>query len=236
MAFLRSVSRCNTALTSRQHLLWNASQSPVQSPAALGDGSNDERRQQQQQQPLSLGGVRYYSSSAGQPRQPFSTAGGALSAVCAPGSAGGPATTTDGSPRDALDTSFDNAEAAFKSKTTWELVRAYAVYLMCSSGYIVDNNLQVHSVCYTWMALSVAWGGGRGEWNMADFGRCAARGREGKIDSTQRTAAVQCSEHPRGRATGSPTPSRTIRVLHNAQNDSGDSDGDGLATLALSAG
>lgn len=148
MAFLRSVSRCNTALTSRQHLLWNASQSPVQSPAALGDSSNEERRQQQQQRPLPIGGVRYYSS-VGAPRQPFSTAGGALSAppaVYAPGSAGGAAATTDGSPRDPLDTSFDNAEAAFKSKTTWELVRAYAVYLMCSSGYIVDNNLKVRTL------------------------------------------------------------------------------------------
>lgn len=57
-------------------------------------------------------------------------------------------TNSDGtvSPKDALDVSFNNPSAAFKSKTTWELVRAYLVYLMCSSGYIVEHNLKVSDV------------------------------------------------------------------------------------------
>lgn len=48
-----------------------------------------------------------------------------------------------GSPKDPLDLSFNNPNAAFKSKTTFELVRAYVVYLLCSSTYLVDNNLKV---------------------------------------------------------------------------------------------
>lgn len=46
-------------------------------------------------------------------------------------------------PKDPLDTSFNNAKDSFKSKTTWELVRGYLVYTMCSSQYLVDNNLKV---------------------------------------------------------------------------------------------
>lgn len=46
-------------------------------------------------------------------------------------------------PRDPLDVTFENAESAFKSKTTWELVRAYIVYTICSSDYLVENNMKV---------------------------------------------------------------------------------------------
>ena len=45
--------------------------------------------------------------------------------------------------RDPLDVTFDNPIAAFKSKTTYELIRAYIVYLLCSSEYLVDNNDKV---------------------------------------------------------------------------------------------
>lgn len=45
--------------------------------------------------------------------------------------------------RDPLDVSFNDPIAAFKSKTTWELARAYFVYLMCSSEYLVENNMKV---------------------------------------------------------------------------------------------
>lgn len=46
-------------------------------------------------------------------------------------------------PRDPLDVSFNDPIAAFKSKTTWELIRAYFVYIMCSSEYLVENNMKV---------------------------------------------------------------------------------------------
>lgn len=48
--------------------------------------------------------------------------------------------------RDPLDTSFNDPIAAFKSKTTWELIRAYIVYIMCSSEYLVENNMKVKKI------------------------------------------------------------------------------------------
>lgn len=56
-----------------------------------------------------------------------------------------PATTAPGSRRDQLDTSFNDAHAAFKSKTTFELIRGYLVYLICSSETLVENNMKVTS-------------------------------------------------------------------------------------------
>lgn len=46
--------------------------------------------------------------------------------------------------RDPLDLTFANPEAAFKSKTTWEVVRALIVYHLCSSSYLVENNTKVY--------------------------------------------------------------------------------------------
>ena len=46
-------------------------------------------------------------------------------------------------PRDPLDLSFNDARAAFKSKTTWEVLRAYIVYQLCSSETLVENNMKV---------------------------------------------------------------------------------------------
>ncbi|RLU17231.1 hypothetical protein DMN91_011300 [Ooceraea biroi] len=43
---------------------------------------------------------------------------------------------------DPLDLKFNDPIAAFKSKTTTELVRAYIVYQMCSIEYIVENNMK----------------------------------------------------------------------------------------------
>ncbi|KRG06890.1 uncharacterized protein Dmoj_GI21543, isoform C [Drosophila mojavensis] len=43
--------------------------------------------------------------------------------------------------RDPLDVSFNDPIAAFKSKTTWELARAYLVYMICSSEKIVEHNM-----------------------------------------------------------------------------------------------
>ncbi|XP_025836081.1 proline dehydrogenase 1, mitochondrial-like [Agrilus planipennis] len=56
------------------------------------------------------------------------------------------AATTAGSgqpPKDPLDITFENAEAAFKSKTNLELIRAYIVYTLCSFDYLVQNNMKV---------------------------------------------------------------------------------------------
>lgn len=52
-------------------------------------------------------------------------------------------TTTAIGQRDPLDTGFADPKAAFKSKTTFELIRAYIVYTLCSSEFLVDNNMKV---------------------------------------------------------------------------------------------
>jgi len=46
-------------------------------------------------------------------------------------------------PKDPLDLSFNDYRAAFKSKTTWEVLRAYIVYTLCSSETLVENNAKV---------------------------------------------------------------------------------------------
>ncbi|XP_017777258.1 PREDICTED: proline dehydrogenase 1, mitochondrial isoform X2 [Nicrophorus vespilloides] len=50
------------------------------------------------------------------------------------------------SPKDPLDITFEDAKAAFKSKTTWELVRAYIVYTLCSFETLVDHNMKLMKV------------------------------------------------------------------------------------------
>lgn len=54
--------------------------------------------------------------------------------------------SSSASVKDPLDLSFANPEAAFKSKTTWEVIRAYLVYQMCSSSFLVDNNMQLMKI------------------------------------------------------------------------------------------
>ncbi|PSN31556.1 hypothetical protein C0J52_24998 [Blattella germanica] len=44
-------------------------------------------------------------------------------------------------PRDPLDLTFEDHVAAFKSKTTWEVLRAYIVYTLCTSEFLVENNM-----------------------------------------------------------------------------------------------
>ena len=48
--------------------------------------------------------------------------------------------------KDPLDLSFVNAEAAFRSKSTMEILRAYTVFSLCSSNYLVENNMKVNYV------------------------------------------------------------------------------------------
>lgn len=51
--------------------------------------------------------------------------------------------------RDPLDVSFNDPIAAFKSKTTWELIRAYVVYIICSSEKLVEHNMKLMKVANT---------------------------------------------------------------------------------------
>ncbi|XP_074641976.1 proline dehydrogenase 1, mitochondrial-like [Tubulanus polymorphus] len=45
-----------------------------------------------------------------------------------------------------LDLTFENETEAYKSKTTYELLRAYLTYKLCSVDYLVDNNRQILKV------------------------------------------------------------------------------------------
>ncbi|KFM76765.1 Proline dehydrogenase 1, mitochondrial, partial [Stegodyphus mimosarum] len=54
-----------------------------------------------------------------------------------------PETTVDGEAkyqRDELDLTFENTKDAYKSKTTWELVRALMVLKLTTFDYLVENN------------------------------------------------------------------------------------------------
>ncbi|XP_058822312.1 proline dehydrogenase 1, mitochondrial isoform X1 [Topomyia yanbarensis] len=51
--------------------------------------------------------------------------------------------------RDPLDVSFNDPNAAFKSKTTLELIRAYFVYMLCSSSFLVENNMKLMKLART---------------------------------------------------------------------------------------
>lgn len=57
--------------------------------------------------------------------------------------------------RDQLDTSFNDPTAAFKSKTTFELIRAYFVYMLCSSEYLVENNMKVIKIHLTSLLIVI---------------------------------------------------------------------------------
>lgn len=63
-----------------------------------------------------------------------------LAAIAKPAAA-----AKDGGKKDPLDTSFNDPIAAFKSKTTFELIRGYLVYLICSSETLVENNMKVRN-------------------------------------------------------------------------------------------
>lgn len=60
-------------------------------------------------------------------------------------------------PRDPLDTGFADPVAAFKSKTLMELIRAYAVYMICSSSYLVENNMQVIGLIRVELKYNWTW-------------------------------------------------------------------------------
>ncbi|KAH7960878.1 hypothetical protein HPB49_024192 [Dermacentor silvarum] len=53
--------------------------------------------------------------------------------------------------RDPLDLSFNDARAAYKSKSTGELLRAYIVLKLSSSNWIVNNHQEVSAVRHSFM-------------------------------------------------------------------------------------
>lgn len=146
MAFLRTVSRCNS-LVSRK----------VTSPSG-GPGSCWSYAKSEQF-------LRQYGMHAAGNRGPLPSALLAAlnqrlaleghsaegrrwrSTVAAAAPASSRVIQQDNNPssgqRDPLDVSFNDPHAAFKSKTTLELIRAYFVYVLCSSEFLVENNMKI---------------------------------------------------------------------------------------------
>ena len=55
-------------------------------------------------------------------------------------------TTVYDEAREKIDTTFENAKAAFTSKTNFELLRSYTVFQMCSVKLFVNKNKQVRRI------------------------------------------------------------------------------------------
>lgn len=73
---------------------------------------------------------------------------------CSYKSTGPPASSAQTPPKDPLDLSFDCHIAAFKSKTTADLIRAYFVFQICSFEFLVENNMKVktlHNLNYSYI-------------------------------------------------------------------------------------
>lgn len=49
-------------------------------------------------------------------------------------------TNNTAAPVDELDLTFNNAKEAYRSKTTWEILRAYVIFQLCSVETLVDHN------------------------------------------------------------------------------------------------
>ncbi|CAG7821502.1 unnamed protein product [Allacma fusca] len=52
----------------------------------------------------------------------------------------------DGVEHDSLDLTFNDAKAAFRSKTTAEIIRAYTVFQLCNVPYLVNNNQKLMQI------------------------------------------------------------------------------------------
>ncbi|XP_035890662.1 proline dehydrogenase 1, mitochondrial isoform X2 [Anopheles stephensi] len=158
MAFLRTVSRCNSLVPRK-----------VTSPSATGSGCLTYSKSEQF--------LRQYGIHAAGNRGPLPSAilaalnhrlaleghslDGARRWRSTTVAAASPVATgtrqrqeqQDNNPstpqRDPLDVSFNDPHAAFKSKTTFELIRAYLVYVLCSSEFLVENNMKLMKVAQT---------------------------------------------------------------------------------------
>ncbi|KAJ6634820.1 Proline dehydrogenase 1, mitochondrial [Pseudolycoriella hygida] len=127
MAFLRSVARCNSFVSKKLHIRSNAEFNGKLLRSEL------------------LASHRYYNELKRELNTRFNSSIASATSGHKPQQK---ATQNEKgmSPKDPLDLSFNNPNAAFKSKTTGELIRGYVVYLLCSSTYLVDNNLKLMKV------------------------------------------------------------------------------------------
>lgn len=156
MAFLRSASRYNLlvsrkflSLSSSQHAKKDFQSKLVHAEWLACNRQFGDFRAKSNAIASSSKDIKHSAGSNGTSIASMSTAAAAASpkaaSTAAAAAAAAAASRNSNSPpqRDPLDVGFNDPIAAFKSKTTWELVRAYFVYLMCSSEYLVENNMKV---------------------------------------------------------------------------------------------
>lgn len=138
MAFLRSVTRCNQSLAVSRKFSTSI-RSGVRRDHAVASLNNATftRAELLACQKYYLDLRRELNTANNESEQKSSMSTLAANQVTAS------ASNDPKSQRDPLDVGFNDPIAAFKSKTTWELARAYFVYVMCSSEYLVENNMKV---------------------------------------------------------------------------------------------
>ncbi|XP_017119426.1 proline dehydrogenase 1, mitochondrial isoform X1 [Drosophila elegans] len=156
MALLRSLSAQRTAIS----LVYGRNSSKSSSSVAVAACRSFHQRDRRRSTVLTTGegaaseftngvnGVRYLHSGerpmqASTLVQPDLVAGGeAVKRSTKQQSSLEKSPSPAGSPqRDPLDVTFNDPIAAFKSKTTGELMRAYLVYMICSSEKLVEHNM-----------------------------------------------------------------------------------------------
>lgn len=169
MAFLRSVTRCNHSfVVSRKFSSSSIRSTEAQRRGHVFASLNNAKFTRAEL----LACQKYYfdlrrelNTANNDCEQKSSMSTVAAAKTAAPSSAASSA--SDPKPqRDPLDVSFNDPIAAFKSKTTSELLRAYFVYLMCSSEYLVENNMKVmrpnrsgldHTVSFLFVVFVLYW-------------------------------------------------------------------------------
>lgn len=145
MAFLRSVTRCNQSFVVSRKFSSSIRSTDAQRRGHVFASLNNAKFTRAEL----LACQKYYYdlrrelNTANNDEQRSSMSTVAAAKTPAAPSAESASSNDPKSPRDPLDVSFNDPIAAFKSKTTSELIRAYFVYLMCSSEYLVENNMKV---------------------------------------------------------------------------------------------
>lgn len=146
MAFLRSVARCNS-LVSRKVFSTSSVVSgsiPVSSSSQRGILSSDAFSADQYQASLSYLSQVLAGGQVHQRRfRSVATAAATANQLHGAKQQQQPNNPSSSPQRDPLDVGFSDPNAAFKSKTTFELIRAYFVYLLCSSEFLVENNMKI---------------------------------------------------------------------------------------------
>lgn len=134
MAFLRSVARCNSLVSKKL-----AANNCIRSGIDIGNKSSRAEL---------LANHRYYIELRRELKTLCNNALAASTSATKRVPSPPPPVPTSPVVKDPLDVSFNDPYSAFKSKTTWELIRAYVVYIMCSSEYLVDNNMKVNKTFF----------------------------------------------------------------------------------------